>query len=191
MHLQAYQETPLEKIIWYPSGSMTNNYFLYVIQLVLFQYLPALFVDGLLLLCRKKPFLLKTQNKIYTSLKVLSVFIHNQWYWDNRQLRLLYKNMNPADQHTFDFDAFKIDYRQFMANWILGARRFLLKLDDSTIPASKRLLQRLYWASIAVRTILCTLAFWLGYTVLCKLLGGSGGFISVATQFDGDAFNIK
>lgn len=122
---------------------------------------------------------------------ILSVFIHNQWYWDNRQLRLLYKNMCPADQHTFDFDAFKIDYRTFMANWILGARRFLLKLDDSTIPASKRLLVRLYWASIIVRTILIALALWIGYSVFCTLLGVSGAFITAATRYAGDTYDIN
>lgn len=171
---------------------MTNNYILYVFNVMLFQYLPALLVDAVLIIFRQKPFLLKIQNKIFSSMKVLSVFIHNQWYWDNRQLRLLYKNMSPADQHIFDFDAFKIDYRTFMANWILGARRFLLKLDDSTIPASKQLLMRLYWASLLVRTILITLVMWIIYAVLNRLLNTfTGDFVTAAT-LDADTFiNVK
>lgn len=154
---------------------MTNNYFFYLFNVIFFQYLPALLVDFLLVLFRQKPFLWKIQQKIHTSLDILSVFIHNQWYWDNRQLRLLYKNMCPSDQHTFDFDAYKIDYRTFMASWILGARRFLLKLDDSTIPASRRLLNKLYWVSLAVRTVITLLFIWFGYTMVSKFLGSGSG----------------
>lgn len=161
---------------------MTNNYILYLINVILFQYLPAIFVDGLLFVFGQKPFLLKIQNKIFTSMEILSVFIHNQWYWDNRQLRLLYKNMCPADQHIFDFDAFKIDYRTFMANWILGARRFLLKLDDSTIPASKRLLSRLYWASVIVQTLLVVFGLWIAYVSLCFGVN----YVITFAAFDGD-----
>lgn len=150
---------------------MTNNYIFYLLNVIFFQYLPAIIVDALLLIFGQKPFLLKIQHKIFTSMEILSVFINNQWYWDNRQLRLLYKNLSPSDQHIFDFDAYKIDYRVFMANWILGARRFLLKLDDSTIEASKRLLRKLYWLHLATRTIFGGLLIWFTYRILSTMFG--------------------
>lgn len=161
---------------------MTNNYIFYLLNVIFFQYLPAILVDALLLISGQKPFLLKIQHKIFTSMEILSVFINNQWYWDNRQLRLLYNSLSPSDQHIFDFDAYKIDYRNFMANWILGARRFLLKLDDSTIPASQRLLKKLYWLHVATRSIFGIFCLWLTYRLLCA-------FFDFGTNYECDTCN--
>jgi len=48
-------KVPLNGVAWYPGGSMKSNYWVHFICMVLFQWIPALFVDALLILLRYPP----------------------------------------------------------------------------------------------------------------------------------------
>ena len=51
----------------------------------------------------------------------------------------------------FNFDTTKMDYRDYIRNWVIGSRRFMLKLDDETLPEAKRKLNFLYWIDFVVK----------------------------------------
>lgn len=59
----------------------------------------------------------------------------------------------------FNFDTTKMDYRDYIRNWVIGSRRFMLKLDDDTLPEAKRKLNFLYWVDFVVKA-----AFFIGIT---------------------------
>lgn len=48
-------DTPLNDVVWYPNGSVTNCWYYNYFCVLFYQLLPALFIDGLLLLLKKKP----------------------------------------------------------------------------------------------------------------------------------------
>lgn len=52
---QNFQEYPLCFSLWYPDGSFKRNYYAHMFCVIFFHYLPALLIDGLLMLLRKKP----------------------------------------------------------------------------------------------------------------------------------------
>ncbi|KAG4071448.1 hypothetical protein HA402_011602 [Bradysia odoriphaga] len=142
---KAYVEFPSEKILWYPGGKMEPNTVLYLCRFIFLQFIPALFIDLMCIITGKKPWLTKIQRKIFTSLNIISYFLKRQWYWENNNYKSLYENLSPSDKFTFDFDATKIDYLDYVKDWLSGSRKFILKLDDSTLPAARQKLRVMYW----------------------------------------------
>lgn len=41
--------------VWYPAATVTNNKYKFFVQFLFFQLIPALFMDGVLLLLKQKP----------------------------------------------------------------------------------------------------------------------------------------
>lgn len=41
-------------------------------------------------------------------------------------------------RNIFNFDISLFDYREYMRRWMSGVRKFLLKLDEKSLPAAKR-----------------------------------------------------
>nr|CAD7203105.1 unnamed protein product [Timema douglasi] len=67
----------------------------------------------------------------------------NEWTFKNTNLRYLLTQLTPKDRDTFNFDAANIDVEEYVKNWVVGSRRFILRLDDSSIPEAKKKLRRL------------------------------------------------
>lgn len=47
-----------------------------------------------------------------------------------------------------------LEYQQYIKNWVIGSRRYLLKLDDVTIPKAKKMYNILFWVDILLKTVL-------------------------------------
>lgn len=77
---------------------MHELYLIHLINFIFFQFIPALFYDGIQIIRGKKPVLVKLQKKIYSSLNMIHYFLNNQWEWDNKNLILLYQNLDTADK---------------------------------------------------------------------------------------------
>lgn len=52
------------------------------------------------------------------------------------------KKMSIEDQKAFLFDIRQLDWNAYIENYVLGARKFLLNEDMSTLPAAKTNLKR-------------------------------------------------
>lgn len=50
-----YKVVPYEKLLWYPRIEITANYLWYVIAVFLFQVIPSLLMDFIMLILRRKP----------------------------------------------------------------------------------------------------------------------------------------
>lgn len=47
----------------------------------------------------------------------------------------------------------KLDFNKYAENWVIGSRRFIMKLDDSSIPEAKRKLVFLFWIDFLVKAL--------------------------------------
>lgn len=95
-----YKDYPSTNILWYPGGKMHEFYLIHLINFICFQFIPALFYDGIQIVRGKKPVLVKLQKKIYSSLNMIHYFLNNQWEWDNKNLILLYQNLDAVDKYV-------------------------------------------------------------------------------------------
>lgn len=56
-------------------------------------------------------------------------------------------------RRIFNFDVENFDYDQYIKNWVIGSRRFLLKLPDENIPEARRKYKIFYFIDKSVRML--------------------------------------
>lgn len=66
----------------------------------------------------------------------------NEWIFTNNNIKRISAKLNKTDKSNFNFDASTINFSEYVEHWAVGSRRFMMKLDDSTIPEAKRALKR-------------------------------------------------
>ncbi|KAG5671330.1 hypothetical protein PVAND_001533 [Polypedilum vanderplanki] len=134
----AVRKFPFEKIVYMPGGGVTLCRFMNYFRIVCFQLTPAALIDLVLKLYGKKPFLLSLQRKIAHASSALKTFVHTEWNFGVENFEKLRNGLLPEDEETFSLQRKiekDIDYYEVQ---ILGARRYLLKECDSTLPACRR-----------------------------------------------------
>lgn len=156
----SYMKCPSTKVLWYPGGRMCANYYFYLLYFTLFQFIPACLIDIVSVLAGKKRWAIKLQRRIFDSLKVFSYFLNNSWSWDTKNCQLLSRRVNIEEREKFNFDVEKLDFNSYVDNWVIGSRRFLMKLDDSSIPEAKRKYVFLFWLDLIVKSLF---VFGIGY----------------------------
>ncbi|XP_067641796.1 putative fatty acyl-CoA reductase CG5065 isoform X2 [Eurosta solidaginis] len=121
------KETPFEKTLWVPDGSITRCPVWNFIRFATLQVLVAILVDFALRFTNTKPFLLKLQRRIYAATTALHLFVTTQWDFKNDNFYSLNACVSDIEVDKFGFLQFKdLDYDQFFRQGIRGARVFLL-----------------------------------------------------------------
>ena len=72
----------------------------------------------------------------------LDFFMTHQWRFVSKNPFRLLDMLSERDRKLFYFDVRDIDWNTYMEGYVLGARRFLLKDDMSTVPAARKNLNR-------------------------------------------------
>lgn len=139
-----FYETPLSLSLWYPNGSIKKNYYEHLFCVIFFHYLPAYFIDFLLLIFGQKPFLVKVQKKISGGLSLLQYYTTKTWEFKNERFCQLNSKLNATDQETFDICQEQINWEQYIRTYIYGMRTFMLNETEDSLPKAKILLRRLY-----------------------------------------------
>lgn len=142
---KVFYEYPLTYALWFPDGSIKSNYYYHMFCVIFFHYLPAYVIDFLLVLFRQKPFLVNVQHRVSQGLKVLQYYTTKQWIFKNTNMLNLYKEMSDQDKETFFFDLSKVDYDEYLKNYVLGTRHYLLKEKPETLPKARALMKKLYY----------------------------------------------
>ncbi|XP_049317469.1 putative fatty acyl-CoA reductase CG5065 isoform X2 [Bactrocera dorsalis] len=121
------KETPFEKTLWVPDGSITRCQVWNMIRFFTLQILVAIFADFALRFTNTKPFLLKLQRRIYAATLALHYFVTTQWDFKNDNFYELNSFVPESEVDKFGFLQYKdLDYEQFFRTGIRGARVFLL-----------------------------------------------------------------
>lgn len=93
-----YEKYPSKKAFWYPGGRMYKSYWLFVLAFIVIQFIPAVILDCMLALIQRPRWLVRTQKKIWNTMKLFDFFIQHQWEWENDNLLELYNRMALKDQ---------------------------------------------------------------------------------------------
>lgn len=140
-----FYEYPMSISLWYPNGTIKSNYYVHMLCVVFFHYLPAYFIDGLLFLTGNKPFMINIQKRISDGLKVLQYYTTRKWTFRNENFKKLQQEMNDADKEKFYCDVSVIDQQEHVLNYILGIRKFILRETLESLPKARINLKRLYF----------------------------------------------
>ncbi|XP_059611991.1 putative fatty acyl-CoA reductase CG5065 [Phlebotomus argentipes] len=171
-----FYKNPLCFSLWYPNGSIKSNYFHHLFCVIFFHYLPAYFIDLLLVIFRKKPFMVRVQNKVSMGLKVLQYYTTKRWDFKNTNMMNLFNSLDDRDKEIFNFNCESVDWHLYISNYIYGVRTYLLKEPPSTLPQARKLLNRLYILDKLVTFIFYGLLLWLVWSYL-DVIGSSVHFV--------------
>ncbi|XP_077300095.1 putative fatty acyl-CoA reductase CG5065 [Arctopsyche grandis] len=180
---------PFTLTLWYPDGSIKASWILHILSVIFFHFIPAYFIDALLVLLRKKPFMVKTQNRISGGLDVLQYYTTKEWEFKNENLLKISDWLSPYDRKVLYVNNSSLNWDDYMHNYILGAREYCCKEDPATLPRARKILKRLYYLD-RITTCLCYIF------VLWMLWKYSSVFVSIANAISNivssnySAFNI-
>ncbi|XP_052565321.1 putative fatty acyl-CoA reductase CG5065 isoform X2 [Culex pipiens pallens] len=164
-------DNPLCFSLWYPDGSIKSNYLYHMLCVVLFHYLPAYLIDFLLIILRRKPFMIKIQKKISQGLNVLQYYTTKQWVFNNDRMCAMYGRLSEKDRQTFFFDMSALDWPSYFRDYILGVRQYVLKEPPATLPKARRLLRKLYIMDKLVQAAIYALILWLVWSYWDVVIG--------------------
>ncbi|XP_031773360.1 putative fatty acyl-CoA reductase CG5065 isoform X1 [Apis florea] len=137
---------PFTGLLWYPGGSITRLKIYHWIRVILFHYIPAIFIDIIIFLTGNKPFLIRVHQKVNNGIGLIQYYTTKEWEFRNDRMRKLQLELNSSDREKFFMDTKAISWDSFMLKYILGVRQYCLKDDLSTIPRARKVIRYLYFA---------------------------------------------
>ncbi|XP_075147044.1 fatty acyl-CoA reductase 1 [Haematobia irritans] len=156
-----FYKTPLSFSLWYPNGDVTKNYLYFKFCVLLFHYLPAYVLDVILVLLRRKPFLVRVQHKVSAGIKLVQYYTTKDWVFETQKFEELSSNLNKKDADIFNMDTNQLHFEEYLQNYILGIRKYMLGESDSTIPRARILLRILYCLDCITKAIVIGIFVWL------------------------------
>ncbi|KAJ3639227.1 hypothetical protein Zmor_003907 [Zophobas morio] len=127
---EIWNEFPFDNVLWYPGPKITKCYYNYFFQMVIYQLVPALLVDGVLKLIGERPMLTRLQRKIHTATVALAYFTHNNWTFVNDKCFHLKYELLPADVDSFSFKEEDTRIDSYIFNCFVGGKKYLLTESD-------------------------------------------------------------
>ncbi|XP_037954996.1 putative fatty acyl-CoA reductase CG5065 isoform X2 [Teleopsis dalmanni] len=174
-------KVPFNGVAWYPGGSMKSNYYVHFVCMLLFHWLPALFVDALLWIFRYPPVLCHVQKRITKGFEVFEYYANNVWNFDNSVAVNIRKVMNKTERFNYIIEKIDLDLIDYFTHSILCSRRIILKETDDTIPAAKRHMKVMYAVDKFVKFLWL---FGLGYLIYKYFLIHFVGHTTIAKSID-------
>ncbi|GFG33605.1 hypothetical protein Cfor_03159 [Coptotermes formosanus] len=86
--------------------------------------------------------MVNVQRRIQGGLDILQYYTTKQWVFRNENLKTLPQGLTEEDKQTFYTDIKVVDWDDYIKNFVLGTRRYLLKDDPATLPKARRRLKR-------------------------------------------------
>lgn len=155
--LPLYHKHPLENVVRIPKASFTSSKIWHDLKSFFDQQLPAYFLDLCMWLTGRTPIFVKIQDRISSSVCVLDFFTSNQWEFSNDNVFSLMKKMTQKDRDTFDFDVRKIDWNEYLEDYVVGTKTFMLKEDMSKIALARAAFKRLQKWNRIIKLAVCVL----------------------------------
>ncbi|XP_044260169.1 fatty acyl-CoA reductase 1-like [Tribolium madens] len=158
-----YNEVPFNGVVWYPGGSIKKLRWVHDLCFLLFQLLPAIFIDTILVLLRYKPILYQIQRRIQKGNDVFEYYTNRAWNFSNMKADEIRKSMNEIEKKVYKVDGKGFDLRDYLKKCIWCVRRNNLKEPDETVPAAKRHMKVMWALDITFKVLLVVVLLYYCY----------------------------
>ncbi|KYO44734.1 fatty acyl-CoA reductase 1 [Alligator mississippiensis] len=141
--LSTFKRNPLEQVYRTPCAQLTSNYLINRYWIAVSHKAPALIYDLYLRLTGRKPRMMKILDRLHKNLMLLEYFTTQSWEWSSDNMNMLMGQLSPEDKKLYNFDIRQLHWSEYIENYCLGAKKYLLNEDMSGIPAAKQHLRKL------------------------------------------------
>ncbi|XP_074601051.1 putative fatty acyl-CoA reductase CG5065 [Brevipalpus obovatus] len=142
---------PSTQIFRFPNAEFHSNRLIHELIVLVEHNIPAFLVDLLFKALGHKPILSMVYTKVHRAINALEYFTINEWTYKADNFVGLMRSLNEDDQKIFYINIGDISWFDYMENYVLGVRRFLLREDPSTLPEARIRLKRLYFATQIIK----------------------------------------
>ncbi|XP_077066709.1 LOW QUALITY PROTEIN: fatty acyl-CoA reductase 1 [Siphateles boraxobius] len=152
-----FKTNPLEQAFRRPNVNLRSNPFTNQYWTTVSHTLPALLYDGVLMLTGQKPRMMKTITRLHKAMMVLEYFTSHSWVWNTDNVTMLMNQMGAEDKKVFNFDVRQLHWAEYMENYCMGTKKYVLNEELSGLPAARKHLNKLRNIRYTFNTILVVL----------------------------------
>uniref|UniRef100_A0A7N6BYE1 Fatty acyl-CoA reductase n=1 Tax=Anabas testudineus TaxID=64144 RepID=A0A7N6BYE1_ANATE len=134
---------PLEQAFRRPNANITSNYLINQYWILVSHKFPALIYDLILRLTGQKPQMMRIFNRLHKAIGLLEYFSSQDWEWNSENMSMLMSQLTPEDRKTFNFDVRQLNWPEYIENYCIGTKKYVLNEDMSDIPAARQHLRKL------------------------------------------------
>ncbi|NWU09264.1 FACR1 reductase, partial [Cephalopterus ornatus] len=166
--ISTFKRNPLEQAFRRPNVNLTSNHLLYHYWIAVSHKAPAFLYDTYLRITGRSPRMMKTITRLHKAMMLLEYFTSHSWTWSNENMTMLMNQLNPEDKkatnsesfyfvQTFNFDVRQLHWAEYMENYCMGTKKYVLNEEMSGIPAARKHLNKLRNIRYGFNTILVIL----------------------------------
>ncbi|XP_026485989.2 putative fatty acyl-CoA reductase CG5065 [Vanessa tameamea] len=153
-------EYPFTVALWYPGGTIKSYWLTHQVAHILTHVLPAYFIDMLLLLLGKKTFMVNLQVRVSHGLSILQYYTTKQWHFKNTNFLSLQNRITKSENNIFYTDISTLDRDEYLKNYIIGTKLYVLNEDPDSLPRARKLHRMLYWIDVIAKALFYSLLLW-------------------------------
>ncbi|XP_035280987.1 fatty acyl-CoA reductase 1 isoform X1 [Anguilla anguilla] len=141
--MSTFKRNPLEQAFRRPNANITSNYLIYQYWILVSHKFPALIYDLFLRLSGQKPQMMRIFNRLHKAIALLEYFSSQDWEWNSDNMSMLLSQLSPEDRKTFNFDVRQLNWPEYIENYCIGTKKYVLNEDMADIPAARQHLRKL------------------------------------------------
>lgn len=93
-------------------------------------------------------------NRLHKAISLLEYFSSQDWEWNSENMSMLMSELTPEDRKTFNFDVRQLNWPEYIENYCIGTKKYVLNEDMSDIPAARQHLRKLRNIRYTFNTVL-------------------------------------
>ncbi|KAM4017050.1 fatty acyl-CoA reductase 1 isoform 1-T1 [Anomaloglossus baeobatrachus] len=155
--ISTFKRNPLEQAFRRPNVNLTSNHLLYHYWIAVSHKAPAFLYDIYLRITGRSPRMMKTITRLHKAMMLLEYFTSNSWIWSNENTNMLMNQLNPEDKKVFNFDVRQLHWAEYMENYCMGTKKYVLNEEMSGLPAARKHLNKLRNIRYGFNTVLVVL----------------------------------
>ncbi|XP_030416182.1 fatty acyl-CoA reductase 1 isoform X3 [Gopherus evgoodei] len=152
-----FKMNPLEQALRRPNVNMHSNFLLHQYWTAVSHILPAVLRDVVLRLTGQKPWMMKTITRLHKAMMLIEYFTSNSWIWNTENVNMLMNQLSPEDKKVFNFDVRQLHWAEYMENYCMGTKKYVLNEEMSGLPAARKHLKKLRNIRYGFNTVLVIL----------------------------------
>ncbi|KAI5752704.1 hypothetical protein M8J77_019610 [Diaphorina citri] len=129
---------PFNSTLWYPGGTMTQSRLTHFICCLLFHWIPAYFLDAVILISGNKPCLVRIQERIHRGFDVFEYYANNEWEFKNGNLHQTRPKRNAREIVQYCVENDNVDIVKYFEKAVYGARYFLMKESPESLESARK-----------------------------------------------------
>uniref|UniRef100_A0A8C0YEF8 Fatty acyl-CoA reductase n=1 Tax=Cyprinus carpio carpio TaxID=630221 RepID=A0A8C0YEF8_CYPCA len=152
--MSTFKRNPLEQAFRRPNANITSSYLIYQYWILVSHKFPALIYDLFLRLSGQKPQMMRIFNRLHKAIGLLEYFSSQDWEWNSDNMNMLMSQLSADDRKTFNFDVRQLNWPEYIENYCIGTKKYVLNEDMSDIPAARQHLRKLRNIRYTFNTVL-------------------------------------